>query len=395
MNRNTRRLRLAQACLAGVTLSALLVGSLPPLAYTKDLQQEYLTAWALRDGIDIFTPVSQLSARYFPAPTDTFPHPNPHPPVLALIGIPLTVLPFPAVVVLWLVFNVALLAAVGRWLGFSVPGSLALAAWPPLLSVLSIGQFELLTLALAMLGWRAAAARRDWRAGLWLGCAAAIKMYPVFFLVPFAVRRRTRIVLAAGAVIIASQLGSLLVVGRPGLVRYYTEILPAVSNHYMHTVLNAAPYGAMLRLFGGASDVAPLIHAPGVVLPLTLAFSLFACAALVTLAPEAAPVAVLVALPAVWNYYVVLALPQVVVLLRSHRARLATLLAVSAASFVVPLASFVLQMLSAFMRWGGSEAPPVAALLMAVQPAGFLGLLLLSAAMGRRPQGYQDPVSLA
>ena len=373
-----RTIRILQTSLAGIALASLLPGLLPPGVYRKDFQVEYLTAWAWREGTDIFAPLTELSARYFPLPTDQFAHPSPHPPVLALLCVPLTFLPFPLVATLWLAFNVFLLLAVGRWLGFWAPGSLALALWPPLLNVLSIGQFELLILALTMLGWRAAAAGRDWRAGLWLGVAAAIKVYPVLFLIPYAIRRRSRIAVAAAAVILVSQLGNLAAVGRSGVVRYYGEILPAVSNQYLHTVLNSSPYAALLRLFGGANDVAPLIYAPGIVVPLAVAVSLLACVALMRLEPEVAPVAALVALPAVWNYYVVLALPQIIALLRAEGLRLRVVVAVSAASFTVPLVRFVLQCCSGFGPSNAGSVSPIAALLTAVQPAGFIGLLILS-----------------
>ena len=121
----TRRVRITQACLAGVALGSLVVGALPPRSYNKDLQQQYLSARALRDGIDVFTPVSELSARYLPATTDTFPHPGPHPPVLALLSVPLTLLPFPVIVPLWLGLNLVLLTTVGRWVGLSTRTSLA------------------------------------------------------------------------------------------------------------------------------------------------------------------------------------------------------------------------------------------------------------------------------
>src|SRR5262249_17945849 len=143
-------LRLAQACLAGLALGLLAVGSLPPAAYQKDLQVEYLTASAWRDGVSIFTPVSQLSARYFPVATDNFPQPTPHPPCPPPFRLPLPWLPFPVSVFLWLFVNVALLVRVGRWLGLSVLGSLALLAWPPLWWLVLIGQLELLILVLAM-----------------------------------------------------------------------------------------------------------------------------------------------------------------------------------------------------------------------------------------------------
>ena len=48
----TRRVRITQACLAGVALGSLIAGALPPRSYNKDLQQQYLSGRALRDGID-------------------------------------------------------------------------------------------------------------------------------------------------------------------------------------------------------------------------------------------------------------------------------------------------------------------------------------------------------
>src|SRR5437867_7614413 len=277
----TRRLRMTQACLAGIALGSLIAGTLPPRSYNKDLQVQYLSARALRDGIDLFTPVSELAARYLPATTDTFPHPGPHPPVLALLSVPLTLLPFPVIVPLWLALNLVLLMTVGRWLGLSNRASLAFAAWPPLWCLLYIGQLELLILTLALLGWRCAAAGRDGRAGWWLGLAAVLKLYPVVLLVPFAVRRRTRLLLAAGTVIVLGQLANLAMVGPAGFVRYYVDVLPSVGARYGHQGLNSSPYGALLRVFGGAEDVAPIVHAPDVVLPATVVIALVA---LVTLA---------------------------------------------------------------------------------------------------------------
>jgi hypothetical protein len=369
---STRRVRITQACLAGIALGSLITGALPPRSYNKDLQVQYLSARALRDGIDLYTPVGDLAARYLPATTDTFPNPAPHPPVLALLSVPLTLLPFPVIVPLWLGVNLVLLTTVGRWLGLSSRASLALAAWPPLWCLLYIGQFELLILTLAVLGWRCAAAGRDGRAGAWLGLAAVLKLYPVFLLVPFAARRRMRLLLAAGAVIALGQLANLATVGPAGFVRYYVEVLPSVAALYGRQGLNSSPYGALLRVFGGADDVAPIINAPDVVLPATIVIALVAIVTLAVLDPEASPVAALVGLPTVWYYYAPLALPQIVVLVRSPTLRRATLFAVGAMSFVLPLVNVVVQ-------WCGRAAPPMAVVL-AVQPAGFLILAALSVA---------------
>ena len=391
MIRTSRLFLIAPAFAAGA-LGVLFVECLTPQAYRKDLQQPYLAALALRDGVDIFTPITELSARYFPAPTDNFPHPSPYPPVLALLSLPLTLLPFPAVALMWLAVNVGLSLKIGRWCGLSFAGSLALTAWPPLWYLFLIGQFELLVLALAMLGWRAARAGRQWRAGLWLGLAAAIKLYPALLLVPFLARRRLRLLLAAGAVFALSQLGNLATVGTSGFVRYYEDVLPAVSARYVRIGLNSSPYGGLLRVFGGATDVAPVIHASGLVVPLTIMISLFALGALAKMEPEAAPVAILVALPSVWYYYVVLALPQIVTLLRSSDLRRGALTATAAASFVLPLVYLLLQQIVPLLSPGGSQAPPVAALLAAVQPAGFVGLLVLSMRMYMRARQHRGPL---
>ncbi len=381
----TRRVRITQACLAGVALGSLIAGALPPRSYNKDLQQQYLSGWALRDGIDLFTPVGDLAARYLPAATDTFPHPAPHPPALALLSVPLTLLPFPVIVPLWLGLNLVLLTTVGRWLGLSARTSLALAAWPPLWCLLYIGQLELLILTLALLGWRSAAAGRDGRAGSWLGLAAVLKLYPVFLLIPFAARRRMRLLLAAGTVIALGQVANLATVGPAGFVRYYVDVLPSVAALYGRLGLNSSPYGALLRLFGGADDVPPIIHAPDVVLPATIVLALAAIVAVVILDPEASPVAALVGLPIVWYYYAPLALPQIFVLLRSPTLRRATLFAMGAMSFVLPLVNVLVQ-------WCGRTAPPMAVVL-AVQPAGCLALLALSVAHHVRAHAIPSPTT--
>jgi len=389
-----RRLWLAQAFLSGVALALLGLRSVPPHSYAKDLQQEYLAARALRDGLDVFAPITDLSARYFPVATDNFPHPNPHPPFLTLLSVPLTFLPFPTIVCLWLALSVVLLVVVGRWLGLSLRASLALAAWPPLWWLLYVGQLELAVLALAMLGWRAAAEGREWRAGVWLGLAAALKFYPALLLAPYVARRQLRVPLAAGLIFAASQVGSLAAVGPSGLVRYYHEVLPAVADRYVRQGLNSSPYGALLRLFGGSSDVEPLADAAGLVLPLTIVLSALALLALLRLEPELAPVAVLVAIPNAWGYYAVLALPAIVALLRRPGPRAPVLASAAAASLVLPVVNLMLPLFGS-AQWGEGRVPAVVGVLGAIQPAGYVGLLLLSGALAlprRGKSGRREPV---
>jgi hypothetical protein len=390
---NWQPMRIAQAVAAGLAFVTLVPRTLQSSVYGADLQQEYLAARALRDGIDIFTPISDLSARYFPIATTNFPHPSPYPPVVALLSVPLTLVPFPVLVPLWLLLNVLVLVVIGRWLGLSTRASLALAIWPPIWWVLRISQIELIVLALAMLAWRAASRGQDGRAGVWLGLATAIKFYPALFLLPFLVCRRYRLVVAAGQIVVAGQLGNLLVVGPTGLVRYYGEVLPGVAALYVREGLNSSVYGALLRLLGGATDVSPLVPAPGLVLPLAVVASVLALVCLAILRPEAAPVAALVALPNAWGYYAVLALPQIVTLLRRPDIRHATIIAVLAASVTFPVVDLPRRLVVAMMPQVGDQALAIASVLLALQPAGYVALLVLSVARGRSKSSTGDPTA--
>jgi hypothetical protein len=390
---NWQPLRIAQAAAAGLALGTLVPGTIGSSAYSADLQTEYLMGRALRDGIDIFTPITELSARYFPFATSNFPHPSPYPPVVALLSIPLTLVPFPVLVPLWLLLNVLVLVAIGRWLGLSTRAGLAFAIWPPIWWVLRISQIELIVLALAMLAWRAAARGQEGRAGVWLGLATAIKFYPALFLLPFLVRRRYRIVVAAGLVVVAGQLGNLLVVGPTGLVRYYREILPGVAGLYVREGLNSSVYGALLRLLGGATDVSPLVPAPGLVLPLAVVASVLALICLAILRPEAAPLAALVAMPNAWGYYAVLALPQIVTLMKRPDLRRATLIAVLAMSVTLPVVDVLLQLVVSMTPRVGDQVLAIAPVLLALQPAGYVTLLALSVARGRARPSECDPTA--
>jgi hypothetical protein len=376
-----RRLRIdAQIFLALLALIVLFWRAGSPFVFPKDLQEDYLAAVALRHGSDLLRPLSDLEITYLPEQAAVYvlyPHPSPHLPVLAVLDLPLTLLPYPAVVVLWLTLNVGLLLWIGRSLGLSPVASLALAAWPPVFMVLDYGQWELVVLGLILLAWRQARAGRDRRAGILLGVAGVIKIYPLVLLLPYVARRRWGVVAFSALVVSIAEAGNLALLGPGGFLDYHLRVLPSVTGYYSMMALNSSPHGALLRLFGGAVDVPPVVNAPGVVLPLTTALSILALVALCRLPPESGVAALLVALPNVWGSYATLALPLLVTLWRSAISRLALVLVLIATSFVLVF----------FMAWTpfaalisslGPREPAVLALLGAVQPVGLIALLVLS-----------------
>ncbi|HEX5414434.1 MAG TPA: glycosyltransferase family 87 protein, partial [Chloroflexota bacterium] len=291
-----RMLRGIQALRVVVFVILAVVAFAPPLwqlqgyqVYNTALKADYLRAQALRDGQDIFGSIDALADRYFPVRGNPFEDPSPHPPVLALLFVPATYLPFPLLCALWLALNVALLLLVGRWLGFSPLATLALGAWPPLFLALKSFQWEVILLALVMACWRDAERGRDSRAGLWLGVAGVIKFYPFLLVLPFLMQRRFRTVGAAMFVLAVGQVGSMVAVGPGGLWRYYTVVLPHLGvQEYAGSLIDTSVHGALLRL---------LPDSVGVALVLTGCVSLIAIAALARVRLDAGPVAVMLILP--------------------------------------------------------------------------------------------------
>ena len=70
--------------------------------YSTDLKADYLRSLALRDGVDIFSPIDALADRYFPTRGSAYVVPSPHPPVLALVTLPPTLVSFPVACGVWL-----------------------------------------------------------------------------------------------------------------------------------------------------------------------------------------------------------------------------------------------------------------------------------------------------
>jgi hypothetical protein len=382
MGRRSRKWWILQAALVGLALGLLLMASLPPLSYTQDLQQDYLAARAMLDGHDPLTPTEVLARRYFPVPVESFPHGNPHPPVLLALFTPLALLPYEIVAFAWFVANLASLLVVGGWLGMSPLNSLTWTLWPPLWYTLRLGQLEVVLLLLAVAGWRAGARGNDSWAGLLFGVAASLKPYVGFFVLPFLARGRFRLVLVSAVVWLTSQAINLATVGPSGLARYYGEILPAISARYSPLAMNIAPYGALLRLLGGAADSPTLVDVPSLVIPLATATSLFSLLSLLLLPAPIAPLATFCALPLVWFYHPVLVIPQLLVLYRSGDHRSLLYVGITATALALPLLNMVLP----WLRSAGSP-PSLVPLATGMQTAGLLLLLALSWTRAGRPAG--------
>jgi hypothetical protein len=375
--------------LAGTALIVLGVHSLPPSSGAEDFIEDFVSARAILEGKDPYAPLNDLIQRYVPMGLARFPHSNAHPPLLMLASVPLVPLSYELAAPLWFALSIVLLFLVGRSLKLSPWASLAFAAWPPIWGAIGLGGSEMVLLAIIVAAWALARERRDWPAGALLGLAAALKLFPALLFVPYVARRRFHVVAGGVFSFGLGQAVNVLLVGPAALANYYFRALPAFNQMFVGDVVNISPHGALLRIFGGAADLSPIVSAPFLVLPLTVVISLIGLVGLVRLRPEAGAVALLVLLPSVWTNYAALAMPQVVYLWRTRERRLLTVLVMAAASWPLPFAlgipSFWL-----FVRALGPAANVFLDVVGAVQAIGLVGLLTLSWLAEReyRPNGH-------
>ena len=381
--------RLAQVGFASWAIMVLVLAHVvPPWQYRKDILIDYVTARALRDGLPLFPVLREIQGRYFANIEPLYPFPNFHPPTVWLLNVPLSLLPFEVLSVSWLGMCIALLVLIAWRLGLSWRVGLLLAAWPPVFWHLYIGQYELLILGLALWAWRSAAIGKEWRAGLLLGAAGLLKFYPALLLLPYLYRRRWRVVAGGAAAGAVGLVASLLLIGFDGAVFYVQGLAGVERQLILRDWGNGAPYAVLSRLLGGSPSAVPLLDAPQLILPVTLALLLAGLAALLLLPAEMAPVGLLVLMPNSMWYCAVLLLPQIVMIIRYRPLRWWGVVVAAAISIAFPVVA----------NWLPGREPngPMPLwlfnVLCSLQAIGYVGLLALSVIVAVREQ--RAPTSL-
>jgi hypothetical protein len=247
----------------------------------------------LSDALSLYYPKAQGGRE--PAPTFTW---NAHPPTSVLAVIPLGLLDYPEAGILWSILGLAAfsasLALILRELRFPV------AAWSifpvvalglscsPLRNQIIQGQWSAQLLLLLTLAWVAHRRGHNAWAGFWVGTAAALKLFPIFFLVYFAVLRHWRAVIAGAAWTLASSAATVAVLGVDAYRDYATRVLPTLR-HFQSGWVNASILGFWLKDFVTGAEHYGMYAEPVVSAPL------LACAGVAVS---------LAAVIAVWYFYV-------------------------------------------------------------------------------------------
>jgi hypothetical protein len=331
----------------------------------RDLAFDHVAARALLHGANPYAPVDKNGPRELPGyqfkrfwveGLGSLPPPYWHTPVQLLIYLPLAPLPFPTAGVIWTLlaagcFTTAIVLF-GRELGFgrafSSVVAMGLLVTPLVRDELRFGQIHSILLLLAVLCWRNIKAQRDARAGVWLGIAIAIKVFPGFFLLPLLGMRRFRTVGVAGV----------LACGTFGVAWLATGARTALFAQMFQTVgawrlfgMNISWQGLILRATGHPMIV-PLIG--------SIVFSALAVRPPSSASGDrflaAAPLMIL-ALPLAWFFYLVLLIPwTLLVSMRTRGAKSVAFVLIGIALLVRPVPYAPFALLLAVILEGGPHA---------------------------------------
>lgn len=261
---------------------------------TPDFLQDYAAARAWGSGLSVYSPTADLAAQYglrhgFTLLAGVR---QPHPPLATLLAAPLASMPFEQARLAWCV--VSCLAIAGAWGVLKLSPLTCLASAPMWCVALVLGTHEPVVLLLLAVAVRCELDRPGLAAGL-VGCAAALKLYPLVLLAPFLLRRQWGRLLAGGGVFAAGLLcGELLF--HPGATRDWLEVTGANAAAYLDFDANLSLVRALREALG------PI---PGGAVALGLAAAMLApwlaCGKRAAIAPLL-PIALL-ASPICWRHY--------------------------------------------------------------------------------------------
>lgn len=260
----------------------------PPTDKLVDFFQEWSSARNAFSGIPVYAPIdvaveAHLGLRKIP---DSGWDINVHPPTSVLLAFPFQVFDYPTAFVLWNIVSLVALAAaafmIARGLGVRLsPWSalplfcLALIA-EPLYQQLLQGQLNLILLLLIVSVWFADRSGKPYLAGALLGLAVVIKLFPVFLIVYFLLRRDVKAVLATLLSIVLLTGLTAAVLGTDTMRTYVTEVMPQATT-WKAAWNNASLTGFWHKLFapgGRNGELTPLLYSPALAMFATAVSSL-------------------------------------------------------------------------------------------------------------------------
>ena len=234
----------------------------------NDFFQDWTSARNVLAGRPAYLPLSAAVELYRPIiekgprPVPTLPW-NAHPPVSVLVVLPLGLLGYPDAGIMWNIVGLTALRAslVVIFRELRIP----VAAWSvlplaalgltcsPLRNQVWLGQWNTQLLLLLTLAWVADRRGHGLSSGFWVGTAVALKVFPIFFLLYFFIRRRWTAVFASCASVVVWTAAAVAIMGPEPYRDYYVRVLHLSAR--FARLRNASVHAFWLKnLVIGASD---------------------------------------------------------------------------------------------------------------------------------------------
>lgn len=342
-----RYLLLFSVLILGVMRLATTIGVLgSDLIYKKDVLQEYLASKAVLDGIDPYTSLDELAARYI-GPITYLPHPMPYPPPSILLSLPFGLLDVKSATIAWFLVEVVCIVFVAymtlkllRTKASAVNillTSLILFAWHPFWEDLLYGQLSILVLTLLVFAFYLRQKGENFWAGIVLGLPIAIKLFGWLLLIFFILKKNWKLVIGSGITIAVTNIAAGIIVGFDHVFNYYLNAITEFSDYYHSFAYNYSLWTIGWRFFSGTEsnvlqgiNAPPLIESPtaagitSIVLPLLYIIIGLSWALKAKETNTALAILVCVSVlvnPIVWvHYFVILLFPFIILvnLLRSQ-----------------------------------------------------------------------------
>jgi hypothetical protein len=307
--------------------AATLLRVTPPRHVFYDYVQEWTSVRNLFSGRPIYMSMNESIPLHFgPDARALLLDVNAHPPASILLSLPFGLLGYREAHLAWNIVSLVMLA-VSVWLIIR-PTGLDLSPWMvlpmatflltsnSLAQQINHGQFNLVLLLLITGSWLANRSGREEAAGLLLGIAAAIKLFPAFLAVYFIAQRRWRSLAICGLSFLAINGLAAAIFGGDCYRTYWQEIVPKVNQGFRDFWPNASLNGYWCKLFDAPNGhVIPLVKCPSVYRIATLVSScvvvalvLWKCRSARTLAQRdlafgACVLAMLLVSPITWDHY--------------------------------------------------------------------------------------------